>query len=146
MKNYMARYVMGYLSTAGATGYRGRCRVCMAQAAVFKRQNESDTQYKNNHLYFPPYVPCIIFKSPTLIHHAMYTKSYISFRSDAFRCVLTPSSVCLMSLSILRNTSNEYQRLLIVRCKIALFKHRRTTASVTEVPAVMWMSGETATS
>jgi len=51
-----------------------------------------------------------------------------------------------VSLSILRNTSNEYQRLLIVRCKIAVIKHRHTTANIIKVPAVMWVAGETVTS
>jgi hypothetical protein len=73
------------------------------------------------------------------MHHA-------SFRSDAFRCLLTPSSVRAVSLSILRSTSNEYQHLLTVRFKIAVFKHRRTTANIMKVPAVIWMSGETVTS
>lgn len=74
------------------------------------------------------------------------TKSHNSFRSDAFRGLLTPSSVRPVSLSILRNKSNEYQRLLIVRCKIAVFKHRRTTANIIKVPAVMRVPGETVTS
>jgi len=33
--------------------------------------------------------------------------------------------------------------LLTFRYKISVFKHKRTDANISKVPAVMWMSGET---
>jgi len=35
---------------------------------------------------------CTTFYRPVLMHHLMYTGSHINYRSDMFRCSLTPSS------------------------------------------------------
>jgi len=77
------------------------------------------------------------------MHHAVYTKSINSFSPHAPRSLLTPSSVRPVSLSILRNISAEYQRLLTFRYKIAIFQHSRTVANISKVAAVMWMFNET---